>query len=392
VSDQEHARIVETLAGLLDGIAVDEQITPRELLGLQNWLDSHAELLTAPLFDEVKGRVRAALEMKTLGTVAHEALLTYCHEFTGKHAATHPTTSEAFARLQGMALGVLADGRLDDEEIVKLRAWLEDFVAFRQHFVFSTFFDMLDEVSQQRKIDDAQRARVRELCETFGAPPPPRVLPEWFTPAPGLYDFAIPEPPPPPSPWAVLPSAQPAEFVAIDLETANAHPESVCALGLALVTSDASIAAGATYVAPPGDFDPLHVKLHHIHPEQVEDAGDFATHWDRVAPVLETGWVVAHNATFAGRCLHALMRVHGLKLGAPVKLLCTLRLARATWPDAPGHALATLAVHLDLPRPGHDPEDGSRACAELMLRLLALHECDSPAALASKLGVQAIEL
>lgn len=374
---------IETLAGLVEGIAIDEVISPAELDSLARWLDEHAHNLGAEIFAPLRSRVGAVLERGELRPSEREELLTYCHEFGAKHTPTHPSTREAFARLQGVALGLLADGRVDDEEVRALRRWLEDYESFRQHFVFGAFFKALDKALATGRISEEDRAQVRKLCETFGAPPRPRPVPKGFTPAPGPYDMPVSE-----RRWPPLPDPQGADFSTLDLETANDDPASVCAMGMAVVRGGEIVGAGAQLVDPRGVFDHLHTRLHGIDAAAVRGVGRFDAHWLPLAPALAGRWVLAHNATFTARCLQALWDRLGEEAPEPPHLLCTLRLARAMWPEAPGYGLERLAREHGLSSPRHNPHVGARCCAELALLMCAEKGQADPGALAHALGVQ----
>jgi DNA polymerase-3 subunit epsilon len=151
------------------------------------------------------------------------------------------------------------------------------------------------------------------------------------------------------------------------------------------------VAAGACYVDPLAPFDPRHTRIHGIDASQVRGKGSFAEHWAKVAEQLAGRWVLAHNATFTARCLHALS--HTLApLGAPPRLLCTLRTARRVWPRASGYSLDHLAEVMELTPPTHDPHAGATACAELAQRMCETRGLASPAAVAAELGVGATPL
>ena len=378
---------VEALAGLVEGIAIDERISPAELSALARWLDDHAETSSAALFEPMRRRVGEVLARGHLSPEEHAELLTDCHEFGAKHTPTHPSTREAFARLQGVALGLLADGRVDDVELQALRRWLDDYEVFRQHFVFESFFRALDDALAHGRISEEARVRVHRLCETFAAPPSPRGIPKGFTPAPGPYDLPRPE-----RRWPPLPELERAAFVTLDLETASADPASVCAMGMAAVRAGKIVGAGAELIDPHTRFDPLHTRLHGIDSRAVRGAGEFCEHWRPLAPELAGRWLLAHNATFTARCLRALWGSLGPEVPEPPRLLCTLRLARAMWPRLPGHALERLAQEFDLSAPRHNPHVGARCCAELALLMCAKRGQEHPSALARELDVQPILL
>lgn len=401
--------LVETLAGILEGIAVDREISAAELAGLQDWLDEHADALRARPFARLRVKVQAAIEAtregRRLSPEHHAQLLDDCHAFVHKHGARHPTAREAFSRLQGMALGILADGRLDDEEIIELRAWLRRFDRLRTHFVFDAFFSMLDRVLADGVIDESERAQVRELCETFAAAPPKRRLPAGFTEARFDADGrprpqgAEPRSAQPPPPFPDFPAAGPADFWTLDLETANADPTSVCAVGLARVYKGNIVQAGARLVAPGSRFEARNVRLHGIDASAVSRAAPFEQVWPEIYARCFAGGrpalLVAHNASFMLRCLSALMTERQLTPPPALSnMLCTLQLSRRVWPTGlkGGYKLESLAESFELTRPAHDPVAGARACAELALRLCAERGVEHPAQVATQVGVELLPI
>jgi DNA polymerase III epsilon subunit-like protein len=390
VTTAETARLVETLAGLLEGIAIDDVISAEELEGLRVWYAAHEGGLGPVLGAELRRHLDDAAGGEGLSAIAHAELMRFCQDFGARHTPTRPSTREAFARLQGVALGLLADGEVEETEVRALKRWLHDYEEFRDHFVFGSFFSTLDAVVGRGRIDKDELERVRELCETFGAPPPPFVFPPGVDPAPGLYELSAP-PPDPAESWSPLPRGTTADFFTLDLETANDDPASVCAIGLAAVEGGEIVARGATLVDPKARFDPRHVRIHGFGPAQCRDRGAFATHWLAIREQLAGRWLLAHNATFAARCLDALVPAIAPPV-APPRLLCTLRLARRVWPRAAGHSLHRLARDHRLTEPRHDPQSGAVACAELALALCDARGWRSPDRVAAELGIKATKL
>jgi len=72
--------------------------------------------------------------------------------------------------LNGIVTGILADGKLEDTEILMLRTWLDENRDVASFWPGSAIAEELDEVLQDGVIDDAERARLMEtlkqVCNT----------------------------------------------------------------------------------------------------------------------------------------------------------------------------------------------------------------------------------
>ena len=96
------------------------------------------------------------------------------------------------------------------------------------------------------------------------------------------------------------------EFVAIDVETANSHAGSICAIGLALVEGGEVVGTTGLLTRPPAPFDyfeSFNVHLHGISPDDVEDAPPFSEVMAAVVEAVGDRSVVAHNASFDIRAI-----------------------------------------------------------------------------------------
>jgi len=91
------------------------------------------------------------------------------------------------------------------------------------------------------------------------------------------------------------------DFVAIDLETANAHRSSVCAVGIAVV-EDGQIVQRVSWLVrptPPHDhFDSVNVFMHGITSDMVADAPTFHEVLPLLLGYIDGRVVVAHSAAF----------------------------------------------------------------------------------------------
>ena len=123
-------------------------------------------------------------------------------------------------------------------------------------------------------------------------------------------------------------------------------------------------------VDPEARFDVFNVELHGIHPDMVRHEKNFPVLWEEIAPLMGSGILVAHNATFDLGVLSKLFRRYGIAK-SPDPYVCTVQLGRKCIPEAPNHKLNTLCDLLGISLDHHNAASDSRACAELLCHCLS---------------------
>ncbi|MCD0485212.1 3'-5' exonuclease [Streptacidiphilus sp. ASG 303] len=146
----------------------------------------------------------------------------------------------------------------------------------------------------------------------------------------------------------MTPSTWPHVVVA-DVEGNGASPPDLIEVATVPVTADAVLHEQARQwlVRPPTPIRQRVTRIHGITDTQVATCPAWPEVADQVRAALDGAWLVAHSAKVD---YDALTRhLPGWK---PVGVIDTLRLARATWPDAPGHGLDALVTHAHLDTSG----------------------------------------
>ncbi len=163
-------------------------------------------------------------------------------------------------------------------------------------------------------------------------------------------------------PGALLPTT----FVAIDFETADAEPDSACAIGLVRVESAVITDRVYRLIRPPRRSIP-HTFVHGLAWAHLRTQPIFSRIWTEIAPFLEDAEVlVAHNAGFDRSVLHACCRQ--ARVPPPdVPWVCTVELARETWPTLPSARLPSVALHLGIALQHHHALSDAEACAQILL-------------------------
>ncbi len=162
------------------------------------------------------------------------------------------------------------------------------------------------------------------------------------------------------------------DFAAIDFETANECPSSVCSVGVVVVRGGQVVDRFYSLIHPePEYYKWFCQKVHGLCEQDTWDAPVFPYVWDKVAPLIEGLPLVAHNARFDEGCLKAAFRVYQLDY-PDYQFYDTLAASRRHYgPALPDHQLQTVAAACGfcLEQHHHALAD-AEACAAIALKIL----------------------
>lgn len=165
-------------------------------------------------------------------------------------------------------------------------------------------------------------------------------------------------------------------IVGLDFETANGKSGSICSAGIAVLENGKLLDKKEWLIRPHNTmsyFRPDFIDVHHITPESVRTAPEFAEIWTIMNPILcGADIVVMHNAPFDTKHLRGALQVYKLKADS-FKYTCSLHHSRRAYPNLPDHRLCTMAAHIGHAFTHHDALDDAEAAA-LVLHALNLKE------------------
>ncbi|MBV7296192.1 hypothetical protein KRX51_09745 [Corynebacterium sp. TAE3-ERU12] len=184
---------------------------------------------------------------------------------------------------------------------------------------------------------------------------------------------AAPAPAPTASPDTDPTTAEGLNFVAFDIETANANNGSICAIGLAVVRDGDITETHSWLCRPPAGldcFESANIGVHGITAEDVADAPSFGERLTQFSQITAGQTVIAHNAAFDFSGLYSACKAAGLN--APERdFACTLWWSRKAGVDTVDKKLPTLAAAAGAPLlQHHDAASDAVACAHIALWLM----------------------
>ena len=135
------------------------------------------------------------------------------------------------------------------------------------------------------------------------------------------------------------------DFAAIDFETANEQPSSVCSVGVVIVRDGEIVDSFYSLIHPePEYYQWFCQRVHGLGPEETEDAPVFPYVWEKIEPLIEGLPLVAHNSRFDEGCLKAVFQVYQMDY-PDYEFYDTLAASRRYFGRSlPNHQLQTVAV------------------------------------------------
>lgn len=163
-------------------------------------------------------------------------------------------------------------------------------------------------------------------------------------------------------------------FAAIDFETANYEPTSICSIGIVTVLKGTICDYIYRLVRPEPEYyvRRFSEEIHGITFEDTAESPNFAEVWKEITPLIAGLPLVAHNKAFDERVLCATCRMYGIEI-PDVPFYCTLQTARRLIPrtEIGNHRLPTLCTYLGIALDHHHHAlADAEACARIARILL----------------------
>jgi DNA polymerase-3 subunit epsilon len=161
------------------------------------------------------------------------------------------------------------------------------------------------------------------------------------------------------------------EFIALDVETANADIASICAIGLVHFRDGQAVRTLSTLINPQDEFDPVNIGIHGIRPEDVRTAPTIEKIYPQLSETLCPS-VVVHHTHFDRTAFHKVSVRHKLP-DLTCRWLDSSSIARRAWPDCArrGYGLADLGRKLNIVFKHHDATEDARAAGEVVIKAIA---------------------
>lgn len=162
------------------------------------------------------------------------------------------------------------------------------------------------------------------------------------------------------------------DFAAIDFETANECPSSVCSVGVVVVRGGVVTDRFYSLIHPePEYYKWFCQRVHGLCGCDTDDAPVFPHVWGKIVPLIGDLPLVAHNSAFDEGCLKAVFRVYCMDYPDYLFYDTLAASRRCFGRSLPDHQLQTVAAACGyyLTRHHHALAD-AEACAAIAMKIL----------------------
>jgi DNA polymerase-3 subunit epsilon len=157
------------------------------------------------------------------------------------------------------------------------------------------------------------------------------------------------------------------EFVALDVETANADMSSICQVGMARFVNGELLEEWKTYVDPEDYFDGINISIHGIDEERVKGAPTLPAIANQIFGYLDSRVAVCHTHFDRVAVVQASSK-YGLR-SPSCTWLDSARVARRAWEQfaSKGYGLDNVCSFLGYEFAHHDALEDAKAAAYILL-------------------------
>lgn len=158
-------KAINTLVGMIEGIALDGVINDKELGLLHLWLVEHDEYRWRHPFNELVPLVESSIQDKVLDSEERQDILWLCERLQSTQYFDAVTAD--LQVLHGILGGIAADGLVTKEELEGLREWVDSHEHLRTLWPFDEVDSLITAVLQDGKVDDNEHRVLRAFFGEF---------------------------------------------------------------------------------------------------------------------------------------------------------------------------------------------------------------------------------
>lgn len=158
------SKSINTLLGMIEGIAVDSSINATEIDFLNVWLDEHKEVLGRHPFNEIAPVLQQAANDQLLTVDQKDDLMWLCEKLTSTEFFDEVTAG--IQRLHALIGAIASDGIVTEDEVHGLRTWLNDHDYLKTVWPYDEIDSLITHVLADQQVSaDEQKLLQRYFME-----------------------------------------------------------------------------------------------------------------------------------------------------------------------------------------------------------------------------------
>lgn len=166
---EEMHKALNSLSGILSGVAADGAVSEDESNEIQNWYAIHAHLMNVHPFSEILTALDMAFADTVLDIEEIHGALWLCQRFLDEQNEKlyFDCITSQIQQLEGMLHGIISDGEISDDEITSLSTWLNENDHLCGVYPFDEVYSLLLAAKEDGKVSNDERNMLRAFFSTF---------------------------------------------------------------------------------------------------------------------------------------------------------------------------------------------------------------------------------
>lgn len=162
-------KAINTLVGLLSGVAIDRNINEAEFMEVQNWVELYRPIMDRHPFSEIIPVIDQALSDGVLSVDETDDILWLCRNLLGEDSfsAYYNVVTSSIQQLEGIIHGLVADNTITDFEIQRLQGWMDAHTFLAGTYPFDEVYSLLSSVLADQVVTDDERNTLKSFFYTF---------------------------------------------------------------------------------------------------------------------------------------------------------------------------------------------------------------------------------
>lgn len=158
---------INSLLGLIEGIAIDSSINLSEVSFLNLWLAEHSDVRDRHPYNELIPVVQAAVADGVLTQDERDDIVWLCERL--RSAEYFDQTTADLQRLHAILGGIVSDSQVTEDELRGLSGWLQDHEHLKTCWPYDEIDSLVVGVMKDQKIDPEEHTLLKAFFSEFTA-------------------------------------------------------------------------------------------------------------------------------------------------------------------------------------------------------------------------------
>jgi len=158
-------KAINSLLGILEGIAIDSLLNEQETGYLATWLIEHQEYAGRHPFNELLPVIARSIQDNVISFDEHEEIVWLCEKF--RSTEYYSDNAADLQRLQAILVGVAADEKITKEELLGLSDWMSDHEHLRSCYPYDEIDSLIVHTLTDQQIDPHEHENLLMFFSEF---------------------------------------------------------------------------------------------------------------------------------------------------------------------------------------------------------------------------------